>query len=56
MGLRRLNEDTVAFAIQNPNEYRDANEEAVSAASGRIALSLSPYEVVRLQQTELENN
>jgi D-apionolactonase len=44
--LRRLNESTAAEAAADPQAFRAGNEPA--AAEGHFALTLGPYEVVRI--------
>jgi D-apionolactonase len=46
LGLRRLNEATADEAASDPQSYRQRVEGAV--ADGALALTLSPYEVVRI--------
>jgi hypothetical protein len=44
--MRRLNESTASQAAADPAAFRARKESA--AASGELALTLAPYEVVRV--------
>jgi hypothetical protein len=49
VALRRLNESTAREASADPRAFRDGRETA--SASGGLALTLAPYEVVRVDST-----
>ena len=50
VSLRRLNEETAGEATADPGTFRARGER--SAASGKLALTLAPYEVVRVDPVD----